>query len=380
MTAPRLSVVIPSFNRIDGLRLVLEGYEAQRPRDLPFEVVVVDDGSDDGTSDMLAGWRSSRFRLRFDRQANQGPARARNRGLEIVSGEIVLFGGDDIEPHPRQIAEHLREHDRRADFRTAVLGLTRWPDSMALTSTMRHIDGPGGQQFSYAAFDDGAEYDFRHFYTSNVSISRRMLAMEPAGFSDEFPSAAFEDAELAYRLSGKGMRIVYHQAAEAWHHHPYDARSFFRRQVTCGEMAEVLIRQHPQLAKWTELDELGWSRIEFLAAGDRHRRAVDRVASELDRWERRVIDLAVFLDHPPTAIADPLLQPLFRYGFLKGLARAHYGNRVGGRLAAGWWFRMLPQAVEDLALRAAEEGVPLPRSDLAAVLGMHFAALGVDPV
>ena len=66
---------------------------------------------------------------------------------------------------------------------------------------MRHVDGPGAQQFSYHYMVDGAEYDFRHFYTSNVSLRRDLLDREPEGFSTEFPAAAFEDAELAYRLS-----------------------------------------------------------------------------------------------------------------------------------------------------------------------------------
>ena len=174
-----VSVIIPTFNRVDGLQRVLTAFEGQRPAELPFEVVVVDDGSNDGTSDVLAGWRSRRFRLRFARQTNGGPARARNRALEIAEGTIVLFGGDDIEPHPDLVCEHVREHDRRGDPCAAILGLTRWPEGGELTSTMRHIDGPGAQQFSYAGFADGAEYDFRHFYTSNVSVRRQLLDREP---------------------------------------------------------------------------------------------------------------------------------------------------------------------------------------------------------
>ena len=68
MGAPWVSVVIPSFNRAAGLRRVLEAFERQQPSDLPFEVVAVDDGSEDETSSMLASWRSDRFQLRFARQ------------------------------------------------------------------------------------------------------------------------------------------------------------------------------------------------------------------------------------------------------------------------------------------------------------------------
>ena len=367
---PRLSVVIPSYNRADGLERVLRALEGQRPSTFGFEVVVVDDGSEDGTAELLASWRSSRFRLRFDRQDNAGPARARNRALEMASGEIVLFGGDDIEPHPEQLWQHLVEHDRRGDPLAAVLGLTRWPDGAALTSTMRHIDGPGSQQFSYGAFTPGGEYDFRHFYTSNVSLHRDLLASEPDGFSTSFRWAAFEDAELAYRLARRGMRIFYHPDALAWHHHAYDARGFFVRQLRCGEMAEVLSGLLPQLAKWVDLSELEWGRIELLAAGAAHRDRVARVLADLERWERRVIDLAVFLDEPPTELPDTILHPLFRYAFLKGLACARFGDDAGSQLAADLWLRMMPPAVDVLERQAAALGVPLPRRDVEAVVGV----------
>lgn len=373
MASPLVSVVVPTFNRVRDLRRALNAFERQRPVDLPFEVVAVDDGSNDGTAEFLASWRSRRFPLRFARQVNGGPARARNRALRIASGDIVLFGGDDIEPHPDLVAEHVGEHFRCGDPRMAVLGLTKWPESEELTSTMRHIDGPGAQQFSYAGFDDGAEYDFRHFYTSNVSLRRSLLDSEPDGFSTAFPAAAFEDAELAYRLSRRGMRIRYRASAVAWHHHRYDARRFFERQVRCGEMADVLFRIHPQLAKWIDLRTLMWHRLEVLTADPPYRAKVSRVRSELGVWERRAIDLAVFLDQPATDLANPLLRALFRYGFVKGLAAARFGVNGGGTMAADQWLRLLPVSVDVLSQDAAARGVRLPERDTEALIAIGRA-------
>jgi len=373
VASPLVSVVVPTFNRADGLRRVLCAFERQRPADLPIEVVVVDDGSTDGTTEILASWRSRRFALRFARQANAGPARARNRALRIASGELVLFGGDDIEPHPDLVAEHVNEHLRRGDPRVAVLGLTRWPEDEDVTSTMRHIDGPGAQQFSYAGFQDGTEYDFRHFYTSNVSLRRSLLDREPGGFSTDFPAAAFEDAELAYRLSRRGMRIRYRASALAWHHHRYDARRFFDRQVRCGEMADVLFRIHPQLAKWFDLSTLMWHRLEVLTADPPYRAKVARVRSELELWERRAIDLAVFLDEPATDLADPLLNALFRYGFVKGLAAARFGPNAGRTSAADQWLRLLPVSVDVMSRDAAARGVRLPDREVEALIDIGRA-------
>jgi glycosyltransferase involved in cell wall biosynthesis len=74
--APAISVVIPTFNRVAMLRRVLQAYEHQEPSGLVFELVIVDDGSTDGTWDLLAQWRSRRFSLRCERQVNAGPAAA----------------------------------------------------------------------------------------------------------------------------------------------------------------------------------------------------------------------------------------------------------------------------------------------------------------
>lgn len=364
------SVIIPTYNRVEGLKQVLGAFEKQRPAGLPFEVVVVDDGSDDATSATLADWRSRRFRLRFQSQPNGGPAQARNRALKMASGDIVLFGGDDIEPHPDQVAEHLAEHDRRGDPRAAVLGLTAWPEGADLTSTMRHIDGPGAQQFSYSVFTDGAEYDFRHFYTSNVSVRRDLLAAESDGFSCDFPAAAFEDAEFAYRLARRGMKIFYHASALAWHHHHYNARSFFARQVRCGEMADVLFRIHPQLSKWIDLRTLMWHRLEILTSDRSYRAKVALVRNGLETWERRATDLAVFFDEPATDLADPLLYALFRYGFVKGLAVARFGRDAGLTLAADQWLRLVPIAVDVVRKRAEGRRIPLPFLDVEEVIAI----------
>jgi GT2 family glycosyltransferase len=306
----RFSVVIPTFRRRPTLERVLDAWERQEPSDLPFEVVVVDDGSGDGTAELLAQVRPRRYRFRFASQENGGPARARNRALAMARGEIVLFTGDDIEPAPDLLAEHDRGHLASGDPRVAILGLTRWPQGGETTATMRHIDGPGAQQFSYHFFEDGAEYDFRHLYTSNVSVHRELLDQEPTGFSEDFPAAAFEDAEFGYRLALHGLRIRYRRAAVAYHHHPYDARGFFRRQWRCGEMAAVLYGKLPELRRHLDLGTLESARITLLhhhIEGEG-----EGLPLPVEAVEERALRIATFYDPLPQDPIAPLLFSLFR--------------------------------------------------------------------
>src|SRR5689334_6850738 len=91
---PLVSVVIPAFNRAFILPEALDSVLAQTWKD--FEVLVVDDGSTDNTEEVLEPY-VARHGVRFLRQANQGPAAARNRGIEAARGKYVAFlDSDDL--------------------------------------------------------------------------------------------------------------------------------------------------------------------------------------------------------------------------------------------------------------------------------------------
>ena len=91
---PLVSVVIPVFNGERFLRDAVESVLAQQHA--PVEIIIVDDGSTDGTADVA---RSLPERVRYLHQANQGPAAARNRGIELAQGSLIAFAdADDLWP------------------------------------------------------------------------------------------------------------------------------------------------------------------------------------------------------------------------------------------------------------------------------------------
>ena len=345
---PVFSVVIPTYNRVDALKRVLSAWEAQVPVDISFEAVVVDDGSEDETALFLESISSARFSLRTDFQVNSGPAAARNRGLRMAKGKYLLFTGDDIEPAPNLLRSHLEEHRRLADDRWAVLGRIDWASDLQLTSTMKHVDGVGAQQFGFHYMRGGKEYDFRHFYTSNVSVSRDLLAKEPSGFSTDFPLAAFEDAEYAYRLRRHGLRIIYQASARAWHNHPYNVGAFFLRQVACGQMAAVLIRKWPRTRSLIGGDAVVRGRRRMRFALPPRRRRLTIIAQQLDDWEERAVVLASAFDRPATSFIDPLLRGLFQYAYLKGLSSATVPPAIARRLCASWFLEHVGEGVRRL--------------------------------
>jgi GT2 family glycosyltransferase len=238
------SVVIPTYRRTATLLAVLEalGRQEEPPE---FEVIVVDDGSEDDTLEKLAAFRPH-YPFRFFSQENAGPAAARNRGVREARGDTVAFLGDDTVPERSFLSVHARAHAEAAPDPIAVLGYTTWPRELPVSSFLHHIN-EYGLQFGYGLIEDSENVPFNFFYTSNVSLSRTLL-LEAGLFDTNFPHAAWEDIEVAYRLMRAGMRMVYRPAAIARHHHEVTFASFRRRQEKAGEAAAIFYRKHPELS------------------------------------------------------------------------------------------------------------------------------------
>lgn len=242
---PTASVVVPTFNRLADLKRVVAAVRKQIVAlEPPCELVVVDDGSRDGTGEWLAD-REATGELAAVHQANAGPARARNRGVAASQGAVVLFLGDDTIPQPGWLREHLEAHRLAgADEKVAFLGYTAFPPEMD-SPFLRWINEYGAQ-FGYALIDDPTSVRFNFFYTSNISLSRRFF-LELGGFREDFPAAAWEDIEFAYRAVDAGMSLRYLPRAKTTHHHRVDVASFCRRQRTSGRSAAIFASLHPEL-------------------------------------------------------------------------------------------------------------------------------------
>jgi glycosyltransferase involved in cell wall biosynthesis len=249
LNPPYFSVVIPTYNRLDMLLRVLDALEHQIDAP-PFETIVINDGSSDDTDRVL----SQRSGITFRTQPNGGPGRARNHGVTLAQGRFVIFIGDDTVPELRFLAEHARVHAATAnDAMIAVLGYTGWPPGEPVTAFMDYINDYG-LQFGYKLIEDGTVVPFNFFYTSNISIDRQLLVEQP--FDTTFPSAAWEDIELAYRLDAKGLKIRYNAAAITRHYHQMTVDSFARRQYTVGKSGAIFYRKHPELGHFLGVHEL----------------------------------------------------------------------------------------------------------------------------
>lgn len=214
---PILSVVLPTYNRLPQLLKVLAGLEVQSEPLSTFEVIVVSDGSTDGTDEFLRTY-STPLQLRLFCQTNGGAAAARNLGITMARGEIVLFLDDDVVPAPQLIAEHLATH-RRHNGNVVVLGPMLTPQDFVFKPWVRWEQAMLYKQ--YADMTVGRwQPTARQFYTGNASLARRYLTAV-GGFDTTFRRA--EDVELAYRLANQGVTFSFNPQAVGYH---YADRSF----------------------------------------------------------------------------------------------------------------------------------------------------------
>ncbi|MCP5099993.1 MAG: glycosyltransferase family 2 protein [Chloroflexi bacterium] len=212
-----VSVILPTYNRLPRLRRVLAGLENQTYASDRFEVVVVSDGSTDGSEAYLRKVKTP-LQIRPFFQQNQGAAVARNRGVAEARADLILFIDDDVVPAPQLIAEHMRLHQMHSDD-VVVIGPMLTPPDFGMDPWTRWMQDRLVEQ--YEAMSSGKWVPTaRQFYTGNASLPRQLFWAH-GGFDTSFLRA--EDVELAYRLADKGVQFLFNPHAVGYH---YEERSF----------------------------------------------------------------------------------------------------------------------------------------------------------
>ncbi len=243
MAGPALTVVIPTRNRRSTLELTLDALEKQEFPSKSFEVVVVDDGSDDDTSAWLARQTFGAFELKTLKTEGIGPAGARNLGISHAQAERVLLLGDDTIPLPLTLAAHMA---LAGDGDVGVQGRIEWDPSREITPVMRFL-APEGPQFWFKGLTNGGPVPFTSVYGSNFSAPTQWFLSEP--FDETYRTACFEDTEQAWRWSRRGWGVVYGEKAVCHHRHHYDTLDpFLQRQRVAGAATRRLVTGNPVLA------------------------------------------------------------------------------------------------------------------------------------
>ncbi len=260
---PLVSVVLPTHNRA---RLLKESLESLTRQTIPveqFEVVVIDDGSEDSTKD-VCDKMSNLLRLVYKRIDNSGIAAAKNVGISECSAPLILFFDDDDIAHPQLLDEHLKFHQAHPRENIAILGYTTWAPALAKTELMRHVTEIGRQLFSYENIAHGQELDYRHFWGGRSSCKKAFLLAHGL-FREEFRFGC-EDIEIGYRLARFGLKVVHNRKAVSYINRSMTFDEFCQRCEKQGRAQYFFGKIHPDpqilkycmipgaVAKWREIE------------------------------------------------------------------------------------------------------------------------------
>lgn len=274
------AVLCARDDEAERLRSALESLCGQTLGRDAFEVVVVDDGSAGGIEAVARAFQD-RLPVRWSRQRAAGLASARNHGLLLARGGIVLFLDPDAS-EPDLLRHHLEAHRRFPEPRYAVLGRTVLDASIADDPLMRFVHEAGAFLLSEPGLPAETPLDWSHFRAGRSSCKREFL-LERGIFAAAFRSTGGE-AELAYRLSRRGFQVVHEPAAVTRIGWKLGVDAFCARMRRQGRADALLARLHPEAAALAFADAAGvaeaWREIEPVHG------AMLRSARELDRLVR----------------------------------------------------------------------------------------------
>lgn len=241
-----VSVIFATYNRADIIADVLKQWvKVDKNTKYSYEIICSDDDSKDRTVEIIEQFEG--LPLTVLRNEHGGASRARNAALKLAKGEIIIFTGDDIFPDVDFINRHYENHLKYGD-KICTLGRIEWHQDIPLNHLMYHITNVGCEQFGFAGLIPYALTDFRHFYTSNISVSKKELDRLGQYFDLTFDRYGFEDIELGYRLYQNGVMIYYDADIVVYHHHIYnDVEKFCNRQYSAGNQMVVLTRLHDSI-------------------------------------------------------------------------------------------------------------------------------------
>jgi GT2 family glycosyltransferase len=247
-----LSVVIPTYNRLDELQRVIPSLLDQTIPAGAYELLICDSNSNDGTAEYLASVHARNPNVRHLPGAYTGRAMARNAGITQAQGEVVLFNDSDIIADPRLLEEHLRHHREQRNI--AVVG---WEVQVRSFEDYEYKrDHP--QERGSLHPPSRKTLSWLYFLTGNASVRREDL-VRVGGFDESFTGYGHEDLELGYRLQKAGIRILYEPHAVNFHWQDIPHEGQVEKMKLAGRSTVRFYRKHPDFAVKANLGMTGVS-------------------------------------------------------------------------------------------------------------------------
>lgn len=243
ISKPFVSIIIPTSNRKDLLLIALESLKKlDYPLD-KFEVIIVDDGSTDGTIDMLEAIKENvSYSLIILSQERKYISAAKNKGLSVAKGEIIVTTDDDCTFEIDWLSKLIEP------FKDIKVGASGGPDRAPSDDTLfaKCVDyastsflGTGGIRGSQKGKSLGK------FYPMGCNMAMRKNALDEIGCFEE-GLAPGEDTDVTLRMERKGYKIVYVPEAFAWHRRRNSIGKVLKHNFLRGQARVEMNKKYPE--------------------------------------------------------------------------------------------------------------------------------------
>jgi glycosyltransferase involved in cell wall biosynthesis len=315
MNQLKISVVLCTYNRAELLAKVLESLCCQTFPQNEFEVVVVDDGSDDQTKDTIMSF-GDRLPLRYFYQRNSGLGAARNMGIKESQAPIILFKDDDDLADPDLLGEHYLTHKKYPDENYSVLGHVSLDSAINDQPLMHFAAEVGLYLFCYPLIKDGDILDYNYFWGGCTSCKKSFL--DKNGVFNPVFKFGCEDDELGYRLSKHGLKVVYNKKAKLTMIRGINYDDFILRLFKQGRSKYIFSTLHntPEVKELTNVSDVRekWELIE--PSYDN----IIRSARALDKFANKKIEFGFGVDRNLRYLLHQAYYLAFSASELKGIA------------------------------------------------------------
>lgn len=224
-----ISVMVPAYNSKKTIGECISALLEQSQK--PGEIIVVDDGSRDGTKDAVKSFKG----VLLLEQEHKGPAAARNLGAKKAKGDILLFTDADCVPANTWVAEMAKPFENREI--SGVQGRYK-TDQKSLIAKFVQLEIED-------RYDRMRKREYVDFIGSYSAGYRKSIFLEFGGFDDSFSMASGEDPDISFKISKAGHKMVFSDNAVVYHNHVDSLSAYLKQKFWRAYWRILLYRKHP---------------------------------------------------------------------------------------------------------------------------------------
>jgi glycosyltransferase involved in cell wall biosynthesis len=320
MTLCKATVIVPMYNRCDDSIRCIESLINQNFSFNEFEVLLIDDGSNDDTEAKVKAKIKNYTNIFYIKNENNlGRVLTRNIGIQKSRGYILIFLDNDMIVNPDFVKAHVEAHSKLGGFKKAVIGNIFYPDYALVKSNFgRYIQSRavGYRKKDKYLIRNNLQFNIEgKYFAGGNSSCPRDIVIGIGSFDKEFEKYGGEDEYFGYKLTKFGVKIVYEEMAKSLHNDNNVGPEFWsRKYIEYGKYAFSNMLDKP--------DYLATSSLSLLSPIKKNKFSISQMKSFLvgvilNKIVEKIVLLYVFKTDSNNFFYFPLLYKIAQAIWIK---------------------------------------------------------------